>query len=183
MNSNYFCQNKDCETNIPPNSLKCSECNKKFCSSSCFKVHNQDVHQIINENYENVYNFTNKTKSKENVNASIYMKNGLFLSEYKENPYFNFDKFEIKRSQPLGTGALGEVFVAVHKDDKKKYAIKIVKKSNLIIKGEVNTDLIVSEINIHRRLIHNHIIKLYAHHENDHYFYLVNFQIIIMLIR
>jgi len=61
---------------------------------------------------------------------SIYIKPGKYLKEIVENPHYNIQNFELRRDQPLGRGAFGDVIVGINKKDGKKYAIKQVKFYN-----------------------------------------------------
>jgi len=99
------------------------------------EIYNQEINdkalEIINENIEKekkseepeyeIQNEIEPIKPK-----SLYIKNGLFLQEIVDDPHYNFENFELRRDQPLGKGAFGDVITAIHKQDGKKYAIKQV---------------------------------------------------------
>lgn len=56
----------------------------------------------------------------------------------------NFDSFEIQKV--LGSGAFGKVFLVKKKDDQQLYAMKALKKRNLIIKKQLK--YAVTEANV-----------------------------------
>ena len=47
-----------------------------------------------------------------------------------------------------------------------------------ILKVGASFEFVLKEINIHRRLIHNNIIKLHSYHEDKENYYLVTFYFI-----
>ncbi len=58
---------------------------------------------------------------------SIYIKEGQYLiNDGNYDPYYDFQNFELRRDQPLGKGAFGDVIIGIHKQDGKKFAIKQV---------------------------------------------------------
>lgn len=71
----------------------------------------------------------------------------------------------------LGKGAYGEVEMAVHKKIGIKLAIKKVDKRTLVNK-KIKTTL-MREIEIHKRLKHENIIRLYTSVEDKDFIYLV----------
>jgi serine/threonine protein kinase len=71
----------------------------------------------------------------------------------------------------LGKGAYGEVEMAVHKKIGIKLAIKKVDKRSLVNKKIKAT--LMREIEIHKRLKHENIIRLYTSVEDKDFIYLV----------
>lgn len=71
----------------------------------------------------------------------------------------------------LGKGAYGEVEMAVHKNIGIKLAIKKVDKRSLTNKKIKAT--LMREIEIHKRLKHENIIRLYTSVEDKDFIYLV----------
>jgi serine/threonine protein kinase len=72
----------------------------------------------------------------------------------------------------LGNGAFGEVYLAKNKCDGKFYAIKHMDKSKIVSQG-AKLENIIREINIHRRLVHENIIKMYSSFEDPKSYYIV----------
>ena len=65
--------------------------------------------------------------------VSIFIKSGQFLQEYDNNPFYDFSNFELRKDQPLGKGAFGDVITGIHKQEEKKYAIKVVSYNLIVI--------------------------------------------------
>jgi len=71
----------------------------------------------------------------------------------------------------LGKGSYGKVQLATHKKTGKKLAIKKIDKLSLANKKIKAT--LMREVEIHKRLIHENIIRLYTSLEDDHCIYLI----------
>ena len=69
----------------------------------------------------------------------------------------------------VGAGHFGSVFSCIHEETKEKVAIKQIKKSQLN-----NENILASEINIHKNLIHPNICRMYCVIENESYLFLIN---------
>jgi len=69
--------------------------------------------------------------SRDSKNSSVFMKEGEYLKEYKNDPLFDFHNFEFLKLgdefHVIGSGATGEVFLTRNKKNHKYYAIKKVK--------------------------------------------------------
>ena len=87
-----------------------------------------------------------------------------FKAELKLGPY--------KIINEIGSGQFGSVFSAIHEGTNETVAIKQIKKSKL--KEDNLSDILTSEINIHKNLFHPNICQMYCVLENENYFFLVN---------
>ena len=149
----------------------CQCCTKEFCSDSCLVEHviERDRESRINKKSFKINKRTTKGQS-------IFIKPGKMLNQTEKDEYYdmqNFQKVKINnRTHIVGSGAFGEVYLAIHKKDKKYYAIKQLDKKRLVSAG-INLDVVYREINIHLRLIHDHIARLYSYHEDSQAFYLI----------
>ena len=76
-----------------------------------------------------------------------------------------------KKGGNLGKGAYGEVEMAVHKRTGTKLAIKKIDKRSLANKKIKQT--LMREVDIHKRLKHENIIRLYTSCEDSDFIYLV----------
>ena len=162
------CNNLECRNNIIK-SFNCLKCDLRFCSNNCMLQHVSESHQIKNANSYITQNTTLNVKSP-------FIKQGEFINEIKNDSIYNYENFEyVKKANKkhiLGTGAFGEVYLAKNKIDGNLYAIKHMEKSKIIEHG-AKLDIISREINIHRRLIHDNIIKMYSYFEDQKSYYIV----------
>lgn len=101
---------------------------------------------------------------------------GMILTEINDDPKYNFKNFEFVRCgekvHVLGTGAFGEVLLAINKIDSQLYAIKQIDLSKTKSSATARS-LVMREINIHRRLSHENIVKLYSSYEEGNKIYLI----------
>ena len=170
----------------------CKCCKLSFCTDSCLVEH-----LIFKEKEKSNSNSKSNTKNSNNTQAksnnvkffdlspaqkklpgSIFIKPGTMLREKEKNSYFDFNNFEkLKKTNSnkfhvLGSGAFGEVFLAKNKLDGKLFAIKQMDKARLTSIG-VKFEIIYREINIHIKLVHDHIARLHSYHEDTSSFYLI----------
>ena len=110
------------------------------------------------------------------------MKSGEYLREIQNDPLYDFENFEFLKSnnknQIIGSGAFGDVLLARNKINNNLYAIKQMTKLKVIQNGE-SLDIITREIDVHRRLIHENIVKMYSYHEDKEAFYIVKLFLLI----
>jgi serine/threonine protein kinase len=161
----------------------CSRCDLKFCSSSCMIDHFFIKHEIESQDTSMTkaiknYKLSELKNNKRNSanNFSLFIKKGEILKDIRLDSYFNFDNFEkVKMGNKLhllGTGAFGEVYLVKNRRDGKLFAVKQMNKSRILSTG-ATLEIIRREIDIHCRLIHENIIRLYSFSEDDNSFYLL----------
>jgi serine/threonine protein kinase len=163
-----LCQNGKCNRRITTESF-CKECGYAFCPNTCmvehvFEKHKGQVDQCIS------------IKIRNSVVSSPFLKRGEILKDVKCDPYFDYQnlvKVKISgKSNILGSGAFGDVFLAKHKIDDKFYAVKQMQKKKIDEAG-ASKDIIIREINIHSRISHDNIIKLHSYEEDLDSYYLI----------
>ena len=71
--------------------------------------------------------------------------------------------------QEIGKGRFGKVFLGIHEETKEKVAIKQIEKSD----KNIDLNSIYAEINIHKKLFHPYICKMYYVIENFNYIFIV----------
>lgn len=76
-----------------------------------------------------------------------------------------------KMLEPIGKGGFATVYKMEKKDDKKLFAIKLIKKSTL--KGAKEIRYLINEIEVLRIMDHPNIVKTYEVHELDVYIAIV----------
>ena len=99
---------------------------------------------------------------------SPFIDEGQFL-DHKPliNRNYTIDNYEYvtdcnKELIIIGRGGYGKIYLAKNKKDNKEYAIKYVSKEKMKSVG-VDYSIIKREIDIHIRITHPHIIKLYSY--------------------
>jgi serine/threonine protein kinase len=155
------CSNTKCKKQIN-NYYPCNKCGKSFCTNHCLTDHQNEFHS------------SNKpVQQRTSGMRSMFLKFGEFAKDIHDDPYYKYENFEVvKGKSPLGSGAFGDVFLAKHKIDGKNFALKIMNKHKIEDSG-ATLDIIYREISIHRRITHDHIVRLYSHHEDKENFYLI----------
>ena len=150
--------------------FNCLKCDNKLCSNNCMIEHTFESHQAQNE-IKDKSSFKRRSTMK-----SPFMKFGEFLKEIVNESVYEFKNFEYvktgKKNQVLGCGAFGDVYLAKNKVDNKFYAIKQMSKSKILEHG-AKLEIVVREIDVHRRLIHENIVRMYSHYEDKESYYIV----------
>ena len=169
------CNNKKC-INQSTNLHNCNKCRNKFCSNKCIIEHVFDYHHNLENNESSLLPYFKKISAK--MENSLFIRKGEYLNFKTYDPLYDFKNFEFvrmgKKKQILGSGAFGEVYLVKNKLNGIHYAIKHMYKKKIIEQG-ANLDIVTREINVHKRLIHENIIRMYSNHEDKNSFYLVIF--------
>lgn len=101
-----------------------------------------------------------------------FLKPGKFLTdeELDDNSNLSISNFEyVDGGKILGKGAYGQVKLVRHIETGEKYALKIISKASFQSK---NIDL-MREVEIHKRLKHDNIVRLVNYFEDKHSLYLI----------
>ena len=158
--------------------FKCDLCESILCSSQCLLSHFSHNHtetQRATASTTSSNLFLQKI-SKHSSNHSPYITDGNYLQAPPSlDPKFNSNFTQVSHNNKqiiLGAGTFGQVFLAKNTQDNKVYAIKHMNKQRLL--SSLNTlSPIYTEIDIHSRLIHPNIIKLYSVIETKTYFEMI----------
>ena len=108
---------------------------------------------------------------------SPFIKEGVFLNHKPPINYnYSIENFEYVTGYnneliTIGKGGYGKLYLAKNKIDNKEYAIKCVSKKKMKEMG-VDSTIMKREIDIHIRITHPHIIKLYSYLEDRQNYYL-----------
>ena len=118
-------------------------------------------------NSQNI-NLLYKQRSPSSNIISPFIVEGEFLNHRPRiNPNYSINNFEYIRDYnneliEIGKGGYGKLYLAKNKKDNKEYAIKYVSKEKMKSVG-VDYSIIKREIDIHIRITHPRIIKLYSY--------------------
>ena len=131
----------------------------------------ESIRSIIQSNLEY------RDYSPYSTSVSPFIDEGQFLDHRPPiNRNYTLDNFEYLRDCnkeliTIGRGGYGKLYLAKNKKDNKEYAIKYVSKKKMQSVG-VDYSIIKREIDIHIRITHPRIIKLYSYLEDRYNFYL-----------
>ena len=164
-----------CRINIKK-SFKCDICNLIHCSSQCLLRHFAETHSKSgNQPRPTVSsNLLLQKIARKSARASPYITEGTYYSEIPQSNFkSSFSKMSCnEKNMILGAGTFGQVFLAKNKFDNKIYAVKHMNKQRLLQSLNTLTP-VYTEIDIHSRLDHPNIIKLYQANETPAYFEMI----------
>ena len=149
--------------------LKCRFCEKNCCCLSCLVKH-ASIHLGCKDSSLNIVNSLKRRQSDNLTEQYIFITSGDFKEKTNFDQKYDFKNFskviEDIFPKQLGSGSFGRVFLVSHNETKKLYALKEIDKRKLLI-SYGKCDIIYNEINIHSKLDHENIIKLYNVHEDN----------------
>ena len=160
-----FCSK--CNKQVLKKILSCKFCSKYFCSLSCLISHTN----LHSKNKNTKDSLLNRLKT-EQIQSKIkqLITPGTFINNYKYLPEYDISNFkkEFQGIIPveLGIGSYGRVYLVTNKFNNKKYALKVINKNKLM---QIYADcrLVQNEVEIHSKLNHPNIIKLYNMKETE----------------
>ena len=149
--------------------LKCKFCDKNFCTLSCL-INHASTHLGNSDSSNNLVNSLKRRQSENLTEQYVFITSGDFKEKInfdEKYAYENFTKvIEDIFPKQLGSGSFGRVYLVSHNDLKSLFALKVIDKRKLMVSyGKL--DIIYNEINIHSKLAHENIIKLYNVHEDN----------------
>ena len=149
--------------------LKCKFCEKNFCSLGCL-VNHASTHLGTNDPSLNIRNRLKRRQSENLTEQYNFITTGNFKEKTNFDKKYDINNFtkviEDIFPKQLGSGSFGRVFLVSHNETQKLFALKVIDKRKLLMSyGKL--DIIYNEINIHSKLDHENIIKLYNIHEDN----------------
>ena len=155
------CHSQFCH-NEPSNTNKCPHCNRVYyCSSHCMDTDYPNNHIYTCVQFCPFIKDSRFLSDEEVSNTDFHLKIGDFLP-------FNLRS---KKNNIIGKGSYGEVQLMMHKDLQKEFAVKVINKKKLL--GTPAYSYLKEEVYVHRKLIHENIIRLYSHIEDEKNAYLI----------
>ena len=158
------CNEKDISKKV----LACKFCNQFFCSITCLMDHSKLHSKTYGPN--TLINTLKKKQSKNETQQYSFITPGIFTENYIYDNQYDISNFTkvVDGFIPfeLGRGSFGCVYLVTHNTTKKKYALKVVNKHKLV-QTYGNCQLIHNEIEIHSKLNHPNIIRLYNVKETE----------------
>ena len=148
--------------------LKCKFCDKNFCTLSCL-INHASTHLGNSDSSINLVNSLKRRQSKNLTEQYVFITSGDFKEKINFDDKYKYENFtkviEDIFPKQLGSGSFGRVYLVSHNDSKDLFALKVIEKRKLMISyGKL--DIIYNEINLHSKLAHENIIKLYNVHED-----------------
>ena len=149
--------------------LKCKFCEKNFCSLGCL-VNHASTHLGTNDPSINIRNRLKRRQSENLTEQYNFITSGDFKEKTNFDKKYDINNFskviEDIFPKQLGSGSFGRVFLVSHNETQKLFALKVIDKRKLLMSyGKL--DIIYNEINIHSKLDHENIIKLYNFNEDN----------------
>ena len=148
--------------------LTCKFCDKYFCSFACLTQHSSLHSKASGSN--TLITSLRKKQSKNQTGQYSFITQGVFTDNYDYNKEYeikNFSKiYDGFIPIELGLGSFGRVYLVTHNITGKKFALKVMNKHKLI-QTYGNCQLIHNEIEIHSKLNHPNIIRLYNASETE----------------
>lgn len=175
-----------CKT-VSKRQIDCNGCKSKFCSLSCMMKHCFTVHYSLSSistttptpssliTTPNQPKTVTSLKMRSRINhpsSSLKLHLGIMLNiDIKPLSYEEFSKFQIKQFL-IGSGSYSNVYLSINSIDQKEYAIKWMNKKS--IKEKIGSfEPVNKEIEIHLKLNHPNIVRLYFYYEDSTSFYLL----------
>lgn len=148
--------------------LMCKFCAKYFCSITCLMQHSSLHSKTTNLN--TLINTLKRRQTKDQTGQYSFITTGVFSENNKYDKIYNISNFskiyEGFIPIELGRGSFGCVYLVKHNITQKKYALKVMNKRK-ILQAYEDCHLIYNEIDIHSKLNHPNIIRLYNIWETD----------------
>ena len=168
------CQNANCKLQAGAAAKACLTCKcqaKRYCSESC-RV--QDIHEAECEEL-----FTQQLAALER--KCPFLTEGTLLArgcpeeivQQDEAALLDYEKVVVEGtgSCVLGKGSFGQVLLMRHRPSKKLVAVKVIDKK--LGYSQAALQVLAEEINIHKRLVHDNVVKMHAHIEGRRQLYIV----------
>ena len=150
--------------------LNCKICENIFCSIGCLIKH-ASIHQQSDGLPMNIVNLLKRRQSENLTEYYSFITSGDFKENQKRDDIYSKENFKIIMingffPHELGSGSFGHVYLVKNIITNEEFAQKVIEKKKLIqMYGKI--DIIRNEINIHSKLIHENIIRLYNVYEDD----------------
>ena len=159
----------NCESEVSKKVLTCKFCDKYFCSMTCLMQHSSFHSKTTGANTL-ITSSLKKKQTKDQTEQYYFITPGIFTDNYKYDKFYDIENFSKIYDGfiplELGAGSYGRVYLVTHNATQKKYALKVINKHKLM-QTYGTCQLMLNEIDIHSKLNHPNIIRLYNFSETD----------------
>ena len=159
----------NCKNEVAKKVLTCKFCDKFFCSMTCLIQHSS-LHSKTNGANTLITSSLKKKQTKNQTEQYNFITQGVFTDNYQYDKFYDIENFSKIYDGfiplELGVGSYGRVYLVTHNITQKKYALKVINKHKLM-QTYGTCQLMLNEIDIHSKINHPNIIRLYNFKETD----------------
>ena len=159
----------NCKSEVAKKVLNCKFCDKYFCSMTCLIQHSS-LHSKTTGANTLITSSLKKKQTKNQTEQYSFITQGVFTDNYQYDKFYDIENFSKIYDGfiplELGVGSYGRVYLVTHNITQKKYALKVINKHKLM-QTYGTCQLMLNEIDIHSKINHPNIIRLYNFKETD----------------
>ena len=159
----------NCKSEVAKKVLTCKFCDKYFCSMTCLIQHTS-LHSKTTGANSLITSSLKKKQTKNQTEQYSFITPGVFTDNYEYDKFYDIENFSKIYDGfiplELGVGSYGRVYLVTHNITQKKYALKVINKRKLT-QTYGTCQLMLNEIDIHSKINHPNIIRLYNFKETE----------------
>ena len=159
----------NCKSEVAKKVLTCKFSDKYFCSMTCLIEHTS-LHSKTTGANSLITSSLKKKQTKNQTEQYSFITPGVFTDNYEYDKFYDIENFSKIYDGfiplELGVGSYGRVYLVTHNITQKKYALKVINKRKLT-QTYGTCQLMLNEIDIHSKINHPNIIRLYNFKETE----------------